>query len=192
MPRAEASVTTMSCLPMHALRDWRACFRACASPPASSSRASSTTRPSSCGKSTAAAGAAKAHNSAIMARSFRIIFVAMPDGKPVPLFLASLLELHLRRALGLFGDGERLHRLVAFVERARPDHAGKRLELGVVGLHRLDVVAPRDRDAVLGAFELRLQREEVLVRFQVRIVFADREQPAERAGKLASAPPGIS
>ena len=61
---------------------------------------------------------------------------------------------------------------------------GKVAKLGVVDAHRFDVVAPRDRDAVFGAFELRLQRQEVLVGLEVGIVLADREQPAERAGKL--------
>ena len=62
--------------------------------------------------------------------------------------------------------------------------AGEGPQLGVVGAHRLDVVAPRDGDAVLGALELRLQRQEVLVRFQVGIVLAHREQPPERAREL--------
>src|SRR5882724_10725862 len=125
--------------------------------------------------SSAAAGMAAATSNAMVAKMRRIA--------PVP--FRNRLELDLRRALGLFGDGERLHRLVGLVERARPDHAGKRLEFGVVGLHRLDVVAPRDRNAVLGAFELRLQREKILVRFQLRIGFGDDEQTPERTGKLA-------
>ena len=93
-------------------------------------------------------------------------------------------ELHLRRRLRTLDRGELRHRLVAAEECRGPQQAGEGLELGVVGAHRLDVVAPRDRDAVLGAFELRLQRQEVLVRLEVGIVLADRDQPAERAGEL--------
>src|SRR2546425_12094570 len=46
-------------------------------------------------------------------------------------------ELHLRRAPHVLGDREGLHRLLAAIEGARPDHAGKRPQLGVVGAHRL-------------------------------------------------------
>jgi hypothetical protein len=38
---------------------------------------------------------------------------------------------------------------------------------------------------VLGSLELRLQGEEVLVRLQIRVVFADGEQTTERAGELS-------
>ena len=58
------------------------------------------------------------------------------------------------------------------------------MRLGVIGPHRFDIVAPRDGDAVLGAFELRLQGEEILIGFQIGIILADREEPAERAGQL--------
>src|SRR5688572_23531794 len=88
-------------------------------------------------------------------------------------------ELHLRRLLRVLVGGELGHRLAAADHG--PDLAGEGPDLGVVGAHRLDVVAPRHGDAVLGAFELALQRQEVLVRLQVGIVLADRDQPAERA-----------
>jgi hypothetical protein len=55
---------------------------------------------------------------------------------------------------------------------------------GVVRLHRLDVVAPRDRDPVLRALQLGLQGQEVLVRLQVRIALDRDQQSAERAGEL--------
>ena len=98
---------------------------------------------------------------------------------------AQKLELHLRHLGGFLGDGEVLHRLRIRIEHRAPPAAGDRPDLGIVGLHRGDVVAPRDGDAVLGAFELRLQREEVLVRLEVRIVLGDGEQLAERAGQRA-------
>src|SRR5436305_14482022 len=65
------------------------------------------------------------------------------------------LELHLRRLLRVVGRRERRHRLVAAKRGRGPEYAGERPQLGVVGAHRLDVVAPRDCDAVLAAFELR-------------------------------------
>ena len=58
---------------------------------------------------------------------------------------------------------------------------GKVFSFGVIVLHRGDIVSPRDGDAVFGPLELGLQRQEILVRFEVRIVFADREQTPERA-----------
>jgi hypothetical protein len=42
----------------------------------------------------------------------------------------------------------------------------------------------RYREPVLGAFELRLQGEEILVRFELGISLRHREQPAERARQL--------
>ena len=83
------------------------------------------------------------------------------------------LELHLRHLGGLLGDGKVLHRLGIWIEHRAPPAARDGPDLGVVVLHRGDVVAPGDGDPVLGAFELRLQREEVLVRLQVGIILDD-------------------
>src|ERR1700719_818182 len=77
------------------------------------------------------------------------------------------LELHGGWFRHVFCDRECLHGLVAAVEGGSPDHAGKGAQLRVVLAHRLDVVAPCHRDAILGAFELRLECKKVLVRFEV-------------------------
>src|SRR6185437_7241656 len=69
-------------------------------------------------------------------------------------------------------------------KRRRPDHAGECAQLGVVLPDRFVVIAPRDGDAVFRSLKLRLQRQEVLVRLQVGIVFGDRQQPPQNAGKL--------
>ncbi len=61
---------------------------------------------------------------------------------------------------------------------------GKVLSSRVVSPYRFDVVAARDGNAILRALELRLQRQEVLVRFEVWIVLADGDQPAQGARKL--------
>ena len=71
------------------------------------------------------------------------------------------------------------------IKHRAPPAAGDGPDLGVVVLDRGDVVAPGDGDAVLGAFELRLQREEVLVRLQVGIVLDHRKQSCQRPAKLA-------
>src|SRR4029077_8993973 len=84
------------------------------------------------------------------------------------------LELHLRHLGGLLGDGEVLHGLGIGIEHRAPPASGDGSDLGVVGLDRFDVVAPGDGDAVFGAFELRLQRKEILVRLQVRIILHHR------------------
>src|SRR3954453_2864670 len=92
-------------------------------------------------------------------------------------------ELDLRRRLRGVARGEFGHRFVAAEGRGCPDHARKRAQLGIVGTHRLDVVAARNRDAVFGALELGLKREEVLIRFQVGVVLAHRQQAPERAAE---------
>src|ERR1700683_5381291 len=51
----------------------------------------------------------------------------------------------------------------------------------VVVLHGENVIAARDRDAIFGAFELRLQREKILIRLEVWIGLGYREQAAQRA-----------
>src|SRR5690606_18864616 len=56
------------------------------------------------------------------------------------------------------GDGERRHGLRP--EDPGADHRGEGPHLGIVEADGLDVVAPRHRDPVLGALELRLQRKE--------------------------------
>ena len=93
----------------------------------------------------------------------------------------SRLEFHLRRALRGGARGELRHRLVAAEHDHGPEQAGESFELGVVGPCRLDVVPPRRRNAALGVLKLRLQRQEVLARLEVGILFADREQAAKRA-----------
>src|SRR5262245_4384947 len=166
--------------------------------------ASSTTRPLSAGRTSANAGSAASHSkaqksSARLARrrrpsSARRLCARSREGAPCAergpasawhaALTAQPSELHLRRPGHVFGDRERLHGLVAPVERRGPDDAGECAQLRVVLPHRFDVVAPGDSDAVLRAFELRLQREEVLVRFQIGIALRHREQPPERAGEL--------
>src|SRR2546430_4475516 len=127
--------------------------------------ASSTTRPLSVGKTSATAGTAASKTKAKKS-SARLARRRRP---PLSSWHAALTaqpsELHLRRPGHVFGDRKRLHGLVAPVERRGPDHAGKRAQLRIVLPHRFDVVAPGDRNAVLGPFELRLQGEEILVRF---------------------------
>src|SRR5262249_52960860 len=146
--------------------------------------ASSTTRPLSAGRTSANAGSAASKRNAKNS-SARLARRRSPSASDWHAALtAQPSELHLRRSGHVFGDRERLHGLVAPVERRGPDDAGERTQLRVVLPHRFDVVAPGDGDAVLRAFELRLQREEILVRFQIGIALRHREQPPERAGEL--------
>jgi hypothetical protein len=78
-------------------------------------------------------------------------------------------------------SGERNQRLDRAEHRLRPEHAREGPERRVEVLHRGDVVAAGDGDPVFRPLELGLQREEVRVRLELRIVFADREQAPESA-----------
>jgi hypothetical protein len=89
-------------------------------------------------------------------------------------------ELDVGRLPRRLRDAEGLHRFGVIVEQHLPDAAGERAQLGVVAADGVDVVAPRDGDAVLGALQLRLQGEEVLVRLELRIALDDDEQARQR------------
>ena len=81
-----------------------------------------------------------------------------------------------------------LHREVGL--RFIPEHhrrqvGGEGAHRHVVLLHRLDVAVPRDRDPVLGPFELCLQIAEVGVGFQLRIVLRHHQQPGKGSRQLS-------
>src|SRR5262249_849027 len=96
-----------------------------------------------------------------------------------------LLELHFRHFGRLFRYGEVLHWFGVPIEDRAPPASGNGPKLRVVVLHRGDVITPRNGDTVLSAFELRLQREEVLVRLKVWIFLGNGKQPTKRAGELS-------
>src|ERR1043165_3491691 len=84
---------------------------------------------------------------------------------------------------GRLGGHEQLGR--AEVEHAGEDAVGERLARGVVVHHRVVERLAREGDLVLGAGELLLQREHVLVGFQVRVRLGEGEHLAEHAGQRA-------
>ena len=96
-------------------------------------------------------------------------------------------EVDLRHFHLILGDGEVLERLVGGVPELRPEDRREGAQREVVIAHGVDVVAAGHRDAVLGAFQLRLQGEEVLVGLQVGIVLDDSEQARQRAGEAGLA-----
>src|SRR5262245_64224544 len=96
-----------------------------------------------------------------------------------------LSELHLRHFGRLFRYGEVLHGFGVPIEDRTPPASGNGPKLSVVVLHRGDVITPRNGDTVLSTFELRLKREEVLVRLKVWIFLGNDKQPTERAGELS-------
>src|SRR5262245_58686306 len=126
----------------------------------------STTRPVSEGKLMAkavaivhsSAASAEGRHNRLPSRAEKILaaLMSMPSRR-------GALEFNLRRLGCILSCRELRHRLVGTEERRGPQYAGERLELGIVGPNRFDVVAPRDRDAIFGTFELGLEREEVLV-----------------------------
>ena len=88
---------------------------------------------------------------------------------PRAFFLAGLARLTGRRPLVV-----RVGRNPSTPENpvSGPQHA----HLGGFDLHAAVAVPAGDRNAVFRALQLRLQREEVLVRFEIRIVFIDRDE----------------
>src|SRR5688572_14627433 len=89
---------------------------------------------------------------------------------------SKLRERHLRRLalLGRLGGLQELGGVEA--EHPGEEVVRERLALGVVLHHRVVERLARERHLVLGAGELLLQREHVLVRLQVGILLEHREQ----------------
>src|SRR5712691_6744830 len=92
------------------------------------------------------------------------------------------LELHLGGFLGARSGLE----VGLLLEPAQRGHhaAGKESQPGIVVAHRLAVAHALDRDAVLGALQLALERQEVLVGLELGIALDGDEQPPERATQL--------
>src|SRR5438094_3361742 len=57
----------------------------------------------------------------------------------------------------------------------RRQHLREAPDVGVVAVHGVVVILARHRDAVLGPLELILERPEILVRLELRVVLGDRE-----------------
>ncbi|MCY1415015.1 hypothetical protein D9M71_304820 [compost metagenome] len=65
-----------------------------------------------------------------------------------------------------------------------PQPPGEGADLGVVALHGGNEILARDGDAVLGTFKLRLQGEEVLIGFKVRVTLGHHHQATQGPGQL--------
>src|SRR3954465_5165794 len=81
---------------------------------------------------------------------------------PLSRALLAVAEAHPGRVLGAFLGLVRLHRLAA-VDDPGADHGGEGPDRRIIGLDRLVIVAPGDRDPVFRPFELGLERHEILV-----------------------------
>src|SRR5215471_11491936 len=97
-------------------------------------------------------------------------------------YLVSALELHLGRLLTAWRRLE-IGLLLEAAERGH-DAAGEQPEPGVVVAHGLVEAHALDGDAILGALELALQGEEVLVGLELGIPLDGDEQPAQGAAQL--------
>ena len=154
-------------------RSWRAWRSAHRPAPASASPVWSMTRPVRTGTGTTSSARAgpraSAASSAAAARSS-----AHGERRPTRGESArrGLLEAHRRRHRDLRFVGDREVRLGLVAEDHRREVGRHAAHLGVVLLHRGDVLVARDGDAVLGAFELDAQVLERRVGLQVRIVLA--------------------
>lgn len=105
------------------------------------------------GKSNAGCAAAICAN-ASSATTTRLNQACRRCSTPISLRIGQGSELHRRCHLCVLGDGEGLHRLVARIQRHRPQAPGECPQLRIILPHRLDVVAAGDGDPVLGAFQL--------------------------------------
>src|SRR5262245_32310069 len=94
-------------------------------------------------------------------------------------------ELHFRHFGRLFRYGEVLHGFGVAIEDRTPPTSWNSHKLRVAVLHCGNVITPRYGDAVLSTFELRLQREEVLVRLEIWVFLGNCKQPTKRAGELS-------
>src|ERR1700693_5932180 len=140
-------------------------------------------RPVSAGR-LAARATKLAHSNAIIAKARRALPLARGEEErpaviSTPSACGGASELYLRRLLRIFVRSKFCHRFIGAEDSHGPQQARKGLELGIVGPHGFDVVAPCYCDAVLGALKLRLERKEVLIRFEVGVVLTDSEQTTE-------------
>src|SRR5215813_14171558 len=118
----------------------------------------STMRPESGGKLSAKAPAIVNNSAAKMATGGMTLLPRAEEVRPavilMPLCRDGSLEFHLRWLGRVFARGELRHRLVAAEDRVCPNDARECPQLGIVETHGFDVVAPGNRNAVLGALEL--------------------------------------
>src|SRR5208282_4121813 len=91
------------------------------------------------------------------------------------------LEFDLGYLLGLLGDRESLADFEIRIEDRCYPSSWNGPEHGVVVLHGENVIAACHGDAILGALELRLKREEIPIRLEIGVGLGYREQAAERA-----------
>src|SRR3546814_148012 len=154
VPCSDGRVTTTSWLELAS--SWlRSCATRRRSCSALSRSALSTTRLVRRGNSSAASACPANPAALATTTSSRTAAVQRTNGSGTP---AALIEVHLRRLGYRLGLREGLARRHVGIEDRRPDAAGEGTQLGVVDLDRLNVVAPRHRDAIFGALELRLDR----------------------------------
>src|ERR1700691_4168314 len=92
-------------------------------------------------------------------------------------------EFDLWHLLSLLGDRESLADFHIRVEDRCYPALWDSPQRSVVVLHGENVIAARDRDAIFGALELRLQREKILIRLEVWMGLGYREQAAKCAGE---------
>src|SRR5262245_5920503 len=86
-------------------------------------------------------------------------------------------KIHLRCLL-LFGAGFELGPLLE-AHHAGDEDRGESTQFAVVTLHGFVEAPALDSDAVFRALELRLQIEEILIRFKVRILLHNHQEPAQ-------------
>src|SRR5271169_1519175 len=148
-------------------------------------------RPVSAGKVTARAALA-AHNSATKTTNTPAILPEKKEGgKPAVISVPSgsddafhLSEFYLGWGLCTLIRGEFRHRLLPGECRLCPERCREGAQRQVKSTYCVDVITPRNGNAVLRAFKLRLQCQKICVGLQVGIILLHRQQSAEYAGQL--------
>src|SRR5438876_5134804 len=97
--------------------------------------------------------------------------------------IAERLEIHFRRNIRTSDTAE--VRLRDEAEHVGHEIRWKLLHGRVELLYDLVVAPPLNCDTILGPFELRLQLQKILVRFQIGIPLHDDQQPRERVAQSA-------
>src|SRR5262249_51895006 len=182
-PSVVGTISTAIWLPLRFSRSASVCV-SCAISPLDSVPVWSTTRPVSWGTATSAmAGSAQPNNKA--SRTARAAFIANRCLTRSLGGCRSRAEIHLRCNGDFLLVGDREVGLLLVAEHHGRQIVREGADADIIVLHRLDVTVARHGDAVLGAFQLRHQVLEQRVRFELRIIFGDDQEPRQRARELA-------
>src|SRR5215510_9470246 len=182
-PSVVGTISTATWLPLRFSGSASVCVSSAISP-LDSVPVWSTTRPVSWGTATSAR-TGSAQPSSRASRTARAAFIANRCLTRSFGGCRSRAEIHLRCNGDFLLVGDREVGLLLVAEHHGRQIVREGADADIIVLHRFDVAVARHRDAVLGTFKLRHQVLEQCVRFKLRIIFGDDQEPRQRAGELA-------